>query len=467
LKTERRIELLPLSKLKRAKRNPKLHAEEAISASFSRHGFVEPLVRDERTGRLVAGHGRAGQLEAAFKAEPGKPPAGVEVKRDARGKITEWLVPVVCGWRSKDDAQAEAYLLASNRTTELGGWDDAALAKMLESFDPEAFVGSGFSDADLRRLIQEQQPANAGSLSARFIVPPFTILDARQGYWQERKQAWLALGIESEEGRAENMMGLSEAMRLDRTPGGTPSTSVFDPVLCELVYRWFARPGFRVLDPFAGGSVRGIVAAKLGLRYTGVELRKEQVQANKEQGARILGKSDATAEWIEGDSRTAELPGGAWADLLFSCPPYGNLEVYSDDERDLSAMSESDFEGAYAEIIARGLSLLKPNRFACFVVGDYRRDDGFYQGLPQLTIDCFERAGAKLYNEAVLVTAVGTLSMRVAHFFPRGRKLGKSHQNVLVFFKGDPERIGEELGELEIPPESLELLAQAEAGAKP
>jgi DNA modification methylase len=47
--------------------------------------------------------------------------------------------------------------------------------------------------------------------------------------------------------------------------------------LCEIAYRWFCPPGGTVLDPFAGGSVRGIVAAKLGRRYFGVDLRAEQV----------------------------------------------------------------------------------------------------------------------------------------------------------------------------------------------
>ena len=63
-----------------------------------------------------------------------------------------------------------------------------------------------------------------------------------------------------------------------------PGTSIFDPVLCELIYRWFAPKAGVVLDPFAGGSVRGIVAARLGLTYVGIDLRAEQVAANREQG---------------------------------------------------------------------------------------------------------------------------------------------------------------------------------------
>lgn len=38
-------------------------------------------------------------------------------------------------------------------------------------------------------------------LGETFLLPPFTVLNAREGWWQERKRAWLALGIQSELGR--------------------------------------------------------------------------------------------------------------------------------------------------------------------------------------------------------------------------------------------------------------------------
>ena len=50
-------------------------------------------------------------------------------------------------------------------------------------------------------------PVNAGPLAQRFIMPPFSVLDARQGEWQARKNAWLSLGIKSEIGRGDDMLG--------------------------------------------------------------------------------------------------------------------------------------------------------------------------------------------------------------------------------------------------------------------
>lgn len=58
------------------------------------------------------------------------------------------------------------------------------------------------------------------------------------------------------------------------------ATSIFDPVFCEIAYRRFCSPGGTVLDPFAGGSVRGIVALRLGRRHVSIELRAEQAAVN-------------------------------------------------------------------------------------------------------------------------------------------------------------------------------------------
>ena len=228
-------------------------------------------------------------------------------------------------------------------------------------------------------------------------------------------------------------------------------TSIFDPVLCELAYRWFCPPGGHVLDPFAGGSVRGIVAAKLGRQYTGIELRAEQVAANEDQARAIMRPHEPSPQWIEGDSRLipALLPEGMMADLVFSCPPYADLELYSDDPRDLSNMPWPEFVAAYRAIVAQAVARLKPDRFAVWVVGDVRDKKGFYRGLPWETVQAFEMAGARLYNEAVLVTAVGSLPLRTRKQFESGRKMGKTHQNVLVFCKGNPQKATAAIGPVE------------------
>jgi hypothetical protein len=244
-----------------------------------------------------------------------------------------------------------------------------------------------------------------------------------------------------------NYRGASRDKWLEEGEGNSASgTSIFDPVLTELAYRWFCPPSGSILDPFAGGSVRGIVAAHLGYQYTGVDLRSEQIAANIEQGEQIT--PDNMPTWIVGDSLT-DLPAGPF-DFVFSCPPYADLEVYSDNPQDISTMTYADFLAVYRSIIAQAIARLKADRFACFVVGDVRDKKGFYHNFVSDTIAAFQEAGALLYNEAILVTSVGSLPIRVGKQFSSGRKLGKTHQNCLVFFNGNPKTIRDNLGEVEV-----------------
>ena len=310
------------------------------------------------------------------------------------------------------------------------------------------------------------EQAKQGLVSKRFLVAPFTVLNSRDGDWQERKRAWRAIGIEGEVGRDAKWAETAEVEYFDfyrkkearkvsgsnsttgknscmkktsqglsvNEDGSASVTSLFDPVLCEIVYRWFSREGSQIVDPFCGGSVRGVVASLLGRNYWGSELRIEQVESNRKQATTICKTN--VPEFILGDSLVT-IPSAPECDLVFSCPPYGDLEVYSDDPQDLSAMSHEAFTEAYREIVRLSCERLKDNRFACFVVGDFRGKNGLYRNFVSETIRAFLDVGLGLYNEAVLVTSVGSASMRVSKQFDSGRKFAKTHQNVLVFCKGD------------------------------
>lgn len=284
-------------------------------------------------------------------------------------------------------------------------------------------------------------------LRDKFLEPPFSILDTKTGSWQNRKQVWKRLGIESEKGRdAESTVETMSGMFADEyyeKYGRKPmsSVSIFDPALTELMYRWFCPEGGTILDPFAGGSVRGIVANYIGFKYTGLELRQEQVNSNIEQANRITPNS--LPKWITGDSdkTLGFFDEDQSFDFIFTCPPYHDLEVYSDDPNDLSNMPYDKFIIKYESIIAQAVKLLKPNSFAAIVVGDIRDKDGFYRNFNSHTKEAFIKAGAKLYNEAKLLQPLGTAMLRANKIFGSGKKLIKVHEDVLIFYKGDPKLI--------------------------
>ena len=445
------IETLSTASLVPYARNAKKHDASQVAklaGSIREFGFNNPVLIDKDNG-IIAGHGRIMAAQSL----------GLETVPCIRlGHLSE--------------TQRRAYILADNRLAEIGGgWDEEMLKLELADL---AALGLDVTELGFDELPADMQEAAdladaKKTLSEKFGVPPFTVLNAREGWWQDRKRAWLALGIKSEEGRGDDT-GSDTGGLLMKSWTSHPEfykqktlkekelgrqietsdflknhfikpvndsyssgTSIFDPVLCELAYRWFSPEGGIILDPFAGGSVRGIVASHCGRQYVGMDLREEQVQANRSQ-ANVA--QDPQPVWHCGDSRTIDhVCKDIKADMVFSCPPYADLEVYSEDPNDLSTLKYPEFKAAYFEIIQKACSLLKPNTFACFVVGDVRDKKGNYYNFVGDTVEAFRAAGLHYYNEAILVTAVGSLPIRAGRQFAASRKLGKTHQNVLVFKK--------------------------------
>lgn len=144
----RKIVYKPIRDLVPNPHNPKDHDIELIEQSMSRFGFIEPVVLDERTGQIISGHGRTETLAGMERAKHDKP-AGVKANKQGH-----WLVPVVAGWASADDLEAKGALIALNRATEAGGWDDQALLGLLQDLGEaeEGYTGVGYSSEDMSEL---------------------------------------------------------------------------------------------------------------------------------------------------------------------------------------------------------------------------------------------------------------------------------------------------------------------------
>lgn len=412
-------------------RNTKKHDETQIknvAESIKKYGWVQPIVIDN-DGTIVIGHCRALAAERL----------GIEE------------VPCVVV-SDLTEEEINALRIVDNKTNE-SPWDFDLLSAELPEIDLSDFeFDFGIEDEEEETETEySADDTENKSLVDRFIVPPFSILDSRQGYWQDRKSQWKSIGLASENGRDENLSGALDIPQYVRCGRGikgiAPQTSIFDPVICELAYRWFCTEGGKIYDCFAGGSVRGIVAAKLGYDYHGIDLRQEQINANIANANEI----GVCPNWYCDDSLNADkYVADESCDLVFSCPPYADLEVYSDDPRDISNMEYDDFCKVYAEIIAIACRKLKQDRFAVFVVGDVRDKKGFYRNFVDYTKKCFNDNGCMTYNELILIEQSGTAGVRAAHTFGALRKVIKTHQNVLVFYKGNPKNIKNNFTEIEI-----------------
>lgn len=437
-------DFLPLESIEVFQGNLKKRTQteiEQIIKSILKFGFSFPLFVWQHNGRngCMDGHGRILALiqmsQYYYYLEKD---GSLNYKKEQPPPLPDLPVVYI---EAENEAEAKQKLLRLNSTygvIDVDGFKEFVVGLELDWADLALPSGELFEFPDIFNPEGKHQ-----SLASRFIIPPLSVFRVASGYWQDRKKAWLSLGIESEKGRDDGMMKNMSILAKKVSGSTLPSESIFDPVLCEIMYRWFCPPGGQILDPFAGGSVRGIIAGSLDINYTGIDLRQEQIEANQ---AQIDIVKERKPTWICADSRDMDehLPPDFAADFVFSCPPYADLEVYSKQAEDLSNMDYAEFKTAYWDIIAKACSHLKDDSFAAFVVGEARSKPlGYYYGLVPDTVKAFEDVGVHFYDEMILVTQIAAKALTVAEGFVKSRKIGKIHQNILVFVKGDPVKAAE------------------------
>lgn len=191
------IEYRWLEELTEDPRNTRTHTDEQIDAvgrSIAEFGWTSPILIDE-ADQIIAGHARkAGAVRRGIERGP---------TITLRGLTPE---------------QKRAYLIADNRLAERGsGWDIDLLRSELTALDAAGFdltltgfdsIGSIDTLGAIGGLPGGSNAAGgdgstSGALAERFGIPPFSVLNAREGWWQDRKRAWIGLGIKSELGRGE------------------------------------------------------------------------------------------------------------------------------------------------------------------------------------------------------------------------------------------------------------------------
>ena len=427
-----------ITEIKPYEKNPRRNdaAVKYVAESIKEFGFKIPIVID-KDGVIVCGHTR-------YKA--------------AR-KLKIDIVPCIMA-DDLTEEQIKAFRLADNKVSEKAEWDFDLLDGELADIVNIDMFGLGFEEddeaAELASISEKYDKAVSGTLANKFIVPPFSIFDARQDTWQARKKVWKTF-LDNGLGGVETLLGA------DSVNG----TSTFDPVLCEILLNWYSSRGDKVLDPFAGESVRGIVSATLGRQYYGNDLRQERVNANNEEARVINGRKTVFGtdvvqpKWSVGDSKEID----AIIDernfkFMLACPPFADTEHYSEDPKDLSNMDYDKFLETYREILNKSVDMLDDNAFAAVVVGEIRDDKGYYRNFIGDTIKAMEDAGAKYYNEIIFITAGGGSTCYTAgNIFESSRKVADTHRKALIFLKsnGDEKALQEYIDSFDKTREVLEM----------
>lgn len=421
------IERLSVDKIKVYPNNAKLHPAyqiEQIKKSIQMYGNNDPIAVWGKDNVIVEGHGRFIALNELGYTE-------VDVIH------LDHLT----------DEQRRQYMLVHNQTTMNSGWDEDLLQIELADID---FDMSEFGfDIDESEFETPQKPntGEQGSLARDFVIPPFSVFDTRGGAWLERKKKWREI-IKDDATSRGNAKLMSGNISSYEGQGGMALNSLLDPVLAEILVSWFMpQSGKNVFDTFAGDTVFGFVAAYKGKHFTGIELREEQARYNQESCAEY----ELDARYICDDGRNVDkYIGEKTQDLYFSCPPYFDLEVYSDLPNDAS--NQGTYEEFYAILdtaFRKSIRCLKDNRFAIVVASDMRGKDGGYHDFISDIKHTFASSGMKLYNEIILINSVGSGAFRARNIM-RTRKVVRLHQEVLVFYKGDQGNISKEFGAVEV-----------------
>ena len=395
---------------------------EKLKTSLEEFGYIEPIIVNDVNNHVVGGNQRLKALIALGYTE------------------------VDCVYVHIEDINKEkACNVALNKIS--GDWDEDKLRTVLEDIElsPIDIKLTGFDDIELTgieintnnnnynpigtlkdKYADEKDTGEVGSLKRDFIMPPFSILRGYDSDWLELKSL------------LKKEINDNGESRQDVLYGGELGTSIFDPVLALLMLKWFVPNGkSKVVDCFSGDSVIGFMSDKLGNIFTGIELRQEQVDLNNSR----LKNSESRYICDDGQNILNHVEENS-QDFFFSCPPYYDMEVYSDLPNDASNQETyEDFIEIIDTAFTNTIKTLKDNRFAVIVASDVRdQKTGYYYPFLSDIKNIFKENGMGLYNEMILSDPLTTAGIRSRKIF-RTRKVVKVHQNVMVFYKGNPNNI--------------------------
>lgn len=383
-----KIERKELTVLIAHEKNPRKHPPkgskewEALKKSLL-NDYFDPIVWNQRNGKLVSGHFR------------------VKIMRDEG--YTHADVVVV----DYDEAMHVARMIAANQHA---GSDDKdvlreLLGELTQTSASQLQEMTGMSSSlleDLCRPVQTEappaSPESKQTLAEKFGVTPLSVLDARQHYWKKRAEAW------------EEILNIELA---------------FDPVLAELVMKWFLPAEGRVIDLGAKYPLRGLVAGHAGINYVG-----------------LADAGNAAANMALAETKKA----------VITVPPLWSAENEETAAFDLALIelpaftSFKEAKEQIALLFSKAEGYLKPNRFFVVWIGKQQkmRDKSADSEALVATLSIEESDKRwTLLSESILLRPLGGTPM-ACRSFPATRRLARCHGTMLVFFRGETANIERE-----------------------
>ena len=290
------------------------------------------------------------------------------------------------------------------------------------------------------------------------------VWNSTKGDWLKMKKEWNekieAAGARngvtnpkyaSREGAWQGVNGMSNVVLASQTVEGDKiidnkgksfngNVSVLDPVACEVILRFFMpKDGCRVYNPFGGGVQFGFVTGDCGYEYLSSEIRQNQCDANN-----AICKDFYNTKWLKSDS--SKFTPKQKYDLVFTCPPYYQVEDYLDYDGkppagELNSIpTYEEFRNTLFQGYKNAIDVLNDNCFFVVMTGDSRDKNGAYYGCEAEHEIFFKEQGLHIYNKIVYLECEFTRlahAKRTLHY----RKFPKREQKILIFYKGDMTKI--------------------------
>jgi DNA modification methylase len=214
-----------------------------------------------------------------------------------------------------------------------------------------------------------------------------------------------------------------------RLPNGL-MMSEFHAGLCENIVHYWSMVGDTIVDPFAGRLTRAFVSQSLGRNYYGYDVSSETVNRVRHE----LDRHELGATIYEEDGCEMKSTPDESANLVMTCPPYGDIERYESAEGQLSDLRKYEDFCNRIQVCGDNIErVLKPGGFAVWVCGDWRRD-GEYKPFHSDTINMFTKSGLKLHDIIVMKNDTIFAALQAGKCASK-RYTAKVHEFILVFRK--------------------------------
>lgn len=292
---------------------------------------------------------------------------------------------------------------------------------------------------------------NNEGLAYDFIINPFNVIDSKTAQFKQEEQKWRRLI--NKLGELANIQNATHATREDCWKGaGTLSeaitgkrinngASVLSAFLCEIMLHWFLpnveKPS--VVDVFAGGVQMGVVSGNLGCFYRGLEIRKNQADANN--AIFDAANFNAATYNADGTSKEALELLGKNNDLFFTCPPYHGVEIYKDyggirPEKEINNKSYTEYLTLLEKGIKNGIDAIKDDRFCIVMIGESRQKNKDLGHNIEVVRETYRKNNVKLINDITFLEQIATRAY-TGRGSMKSRILAKVSQSILVGYKGD------------------------------